>query len=192
MSRTIGLRQLVSPPIISPASRLSFGGALSRLGVGAAASGASPYSDAANAMLAFPFCLEVATTIQKGFLLNGTAGGGASEIGIYDDAFNRLCTTNTFTPAVNSVPTSQAMATVVTLPPGLYYGALAHGATTTGQLFRWSVATIGIGLWQSLGCFRQAAVTPGSPGLPATATPADITTISFPVFGFITRTVFDA
>jgi hypothetical protein len=155
------------------------------------ASGASPWSDAANCLLAFPFVLESQTTFYKGFWVNGSAAGGNTEVGIWDDAFNKLVTTGSVAGASNSVPQAAAFASSATptLSPGRYYAGIAHSATTTNQLFRWSAGTAG-NYWQALGCWRQSGITLGS--LAATATPGDMTNAGFPLFGLITRSGFDA
>lgn len=184
-----GSGALTSPPVITLASRCAQGGAISRTGVGAAASGASPWSDAANSLMAFPFVIEAETTFYKGMWVNGASVGGNSEVGLWDENFNKITTTGSVGGSGASVPQAAALASTVTMPPGLYYAGMAHSATTTGQVFRWSVATIGIALWMSMGCWKQAGITLGSLG--ATATPADLTNVAFPIFGLITRTVFD-
>lgn len=188
MSRPIGagFGALQSPPVITLASRCAW--ARGAFAAGSAASGISPWSDAANSILAFPFVIECQTTFYKGFWVNGSAAGGNSEVGIWDDAFNKIVTTGSIVGTGNSVPQA-ADITDTTLPPGLYYAGMAHNATTTNQLFRWSVATIGIALWMSIGCWKQGGITLGSLG--ATATPADLSNVAFPVFGLITRSVFD-
>lgn len=189
MSRPIGFRGLPSPPVITIASRLSVGLGLARFGVTLPASGASPWSGAANVLLAFPFVLEVPTTIYKGFALAGASPGSNFEVGITDDAYNKIVSSGSISGgAVASVPV-MADLTDTTLPPGLYYAGMSCDATTTGRWFQWTVATIGNALYQSLGCWQQAAAGPGS--FPTTATPADITNVAWPVFGLITRSVFD-
>jgi hypothetical protein len=187
MSRTYGLRALPTPPMVTFASRCSLG--MVRSISGAAATGVSPWSNAANALLAFPFVLEAPTTFYRGFWVNGSAAGGNSEVGIWDEDYNKICTTGSVAGSGNSVPQSTAFTGGVFgsygLPPGLYYAGMAHDATTTNQLFRWSVATHGAAAWQAEGCWREAGVTLGS--LAATATPGDMTNIAFPLFGLITR-----
>lgn len=191
MSRTQGLRNMGPPPLISLVSRCSAGGAMMRFGIGAVASGASPWSDAANCLLAFPFVVESPTLVNKFFWTNGASVGGNSEIVLYDAAFAKVGTsTGSVAGSGAGVPQSTApTGGAFTIPPGLYYAAMAHDATTTGQLVRWSAGTAG-NFWQAMGCWRQASITLGS--LPATATPGDMTNVGFPLFGIITRTVFDA
>lgn len=188
MSRRYGLKPMESPPVITLASRCAFGAQLQGWIAAAASSSTSPWSDAANTMLAFPFVVEADTPVNKFFWLNGASVGGNSEVVLYDDAFGKVGT-STGSQAGSGASVPQAFAPsggAFTIPPGLYYCAMAHSATTTGQLYRWPAATAGI--WQAVGCWKQA-VTLGS--LPATATPADITNVAMPVFGLITRTVFD-
>lgn len=190
MSRTVGIRARPSPPTITLSSRLSLGGAISRLGAGAAASGASPWSGAANVLLAFPFVLEVQTTIYKGFAVTGASPGSNFEVGVLDAAFAKIVSSGSISGgAVANIPV-MADLTDTTLPPGLYYAGMSCDATTTGRWARWSIATTGAAFWQSYGCWQQASAGPGSFPSP-TATPADIANVAFPLFGLITRSVFD-
>ncbi len=190
MSRLIGRRNLQSPPTITPASRCAMGGAISRFGVAAAASGVSPWSDAANTVLAFPFVLESDTTFYKGFWLNGSGTiGGTRDIAIYDENYSLIVGTGAATGATGTnVPQSVAFTATTTLAPGRYYAGMGCSVTTTNNQFRWSVATVGTGLWMSAGCWKYADANPISD---ATATPADLTNVAFPVFGLITRSAFD-
>jgi len=192
MAYPIGTR-LPSPPIITIASRLSVGGAFARIGAGVAATGASPWSVTANSILAFPFVLETQTICYKGVWVNGGTVGSNYEVGIWDNAAspNKIITTGSVAAAGSAnVPQAAAFTSTVTLPPGQYYAGIAHNATTTAHISRWSLATTGAAFWQSFGCWLQAGITLGS--LAATATPADMTNVAFPLFGIITRTVFDA
>lgn len=190
MSRPIGLRALPSPPVITIASRLSLGHALLRTATATAASGASPWSDAAGTVLAFPFILERDTTFYKVFWVNGAGTiGGTRDVAIYDENYNLIVGTGAATSASGtSVPQVVALSATTMLPPGLYYAGMGCSVTTTGNQFRWSIATAGIELWMAAGCWKYADANPISD---ATATPADITNIAFPVFGLITRSVFD-
>lgn len=175
-----------SPAVITPASRCAMGNAIRETGAGAAASGVSPWSSTANLLLAFPFVLDIATPIYKMFNIGGSAASGNFEVGILDDAFNKIVSSgsvaNTNASAPNIVDTTD-----VVLPPGLYYGAASCDVTTTNRWFRWSASTSAF--WQAAGCWQQASAGPGS--FPNPATPADFSTVGFPLFGFITRTVFD-
>lgn len=189
MSNPIGLRAMPSPPVISPSCRLAnrLGGA----GFASPASGASPWSDAANCLLGFPFVLEAQTTFYKGFWCNGSAAGGNYEVGIWAADFTKLVTTGSVAAGSSNVPASAAFASSATptLPPGLYYAGIAHDATTTNQIMRYNLATTGAAFLQAYGCWRQSGITLGS--LAATATPGDMTNVAFPFFGLITRSVFD-
>lgn len=180
-------RGLDSPPLITLSCRLSLGSNSGRQ-LGTPASGVSPWSDAANKLLAFPFVLERQTTIYKAFWLNGSAAGGNSEAGIWDSAYNKIVTTGSIAGSGNSAPQAADL-TDTTLDPGLYYAGMAHNATTTNQLTRWSLATLGIGVLMAMGCWTQTGITLGS--LASTATPGDMTNVAFPVFGLITRSNFD-
>lgn len=185
MARPIG-SPLPSPPTIVPGSRVSC--TPMRSLTSGPASGASPWSDAANTILAFPFVLEATTTIYKGFAVTGASPGSNFEVGILDASYNKIVSSGTTAGgAVASVPV-MADLTDTTLPPGLYYTAMSCDATTTGRWTRWA-PTNGIAYLMSLGCWKQAAAGPGS--FPTTATPADLTNLAFPLFGLITRSVFD-
>lgn len=181
-----------SPPLITAASRIALGHGQAATTATAPVSGTSPWSDAANTLLAFPFMLEVQTTVYKGFAVTGSAANAGTnfEVGILDSAFNKIVSSGSVSQGgTNSVPVVADL-TDTTLPPGLYYAAMSCDNTTTNRWTRWTVATIGTLKWQSLGCWKQASAGPGS--FPTTATPADLTNTAFPVFGLITRSVFDA
>lgn len=191
MSRPIGLRPMPASPAISILSRESIGGGtIARMAGTTPATGTSPWSDAANSLIAFPFVIDVDTTFYKGFWVNGSAAGSNGEVGIWDASYNKIVTTGSVAGSGNSVPQSSAFASSATpkLPPGLYYAGMAWNATTTNRLCRFGGIPI-TGFWQVLGCWKQAGITLGS--LAATATPGDITNAVFPYFGVITRTVFD-
>lgn len=191
MSRTYGIAPRPSPPIISPACRLSLGCQLLRFTFNSPASGASPWSGAANVLKAVPFVLEAKTTFYKAYWGMGAAGGTANrEVGIWDDAYNKIVTTGAVAgDNSNSVPQVAALSATVTLPPGPYYMGMAFAATTTGTNHRWSLATLGTMNTRAMGLWAQASITLGS--LAATATPVVHDNLAIPVFGLITRSVFD-
>jgi hypothetical protein len=139
-------------------------------------------------MLAFPFVLDVATSVNKMFWNNGSSVGGNYSTAIYDADFALLAQTAS-TAGAGSASVPQVVTLAARLGPGLYYAVLAHDSATTNRLMRWSIATLGAGYWKMAGCWRQASITLGA--LPATATPVACNNIAFPVFGLITRTVFD-
>ena len=184
MSRPI-TSQRPSPPVILPCSRVgTYARALFSSSPG---SGVSPWSAGANDLLAFPFVLEATTTIYKGFACTGSAAGSNFEVGILDADYNKIVSSGSVSGgAVASVPV-MADFTDVTLPPGLYYAGMSCDATTTNRWTRWSASITG--LFQSAGFWKQASAGPGS--FPTTATPADLTNVAFPLFGLITRSVFD-
>jgi hypothetical protein len=183
-----GVAFLPTAPTITLASRHSAGMMTRLANLGVVASGVSPWSAAANDLLAFPFTLTApVTNINKVFWVNGTAAGGNTSIGIYDANYVLLAETASTAGSGNSLP--QVVSLPLRLGPGLYYCAIAHNATTTNRFYRWSLATVGNGFLKAMGCWRQASVTVGA--LPATATPTVCTNIAFPLFGTINRTVFD-
>lgn len=191
MSRNAGLRPAPAPPTIHFGSRNSAAAAaLGRIGISIPVSLAtSPWSDAANKLIAFPFWLDVPTTIYKGFAVNGTSPGGNFEIGVLDASFNKLVSSGSVASGAGGSVPVMADVTDTKLPPGLYYAAMSHDATTASRYFGWTLATTGATFYQSFGCWQQAAAGPGS--FPTTATPADVSNVSFPLFGLITRSVFD-
>lgn len=187
MSRPIG-GPLPSPPVITLGCRLGIPSMRSMVNTGAT-SGASPWSDAANCLLAFPFVLEApTTTFYKGFWCNGSAAGSNAEVGIWNEAYEKITTTGSVGGSGNNVPQSAALASTVTLPPGLYYAGMASNSTTTNRYMRWSV-TGNLRFMTLLGCWRQSGITLGS--LAATATPGALTNAGWPLFGLITRSGFD-
>lgn len=180
-----GLGPLPTAPVITLASRHSAGAAVRFSGAGGAASGANPF--AANEMLAFPFTLTAPTLMNKVFWVNGSSVANNCSVGLYNADFELLAETASTGLSGASVP--QVVTLTRRLSPGLYYLALAHNSATTNRLFRWSFATLGDEMWRILGCWRQASITLGA--LPATATPVACNNVGFPLFGLITRTVFD-
>lgn len=182
---TSGAQALLTAPVISPASRHSMTAGMSLVALSTVGSGTNPFS--ANEMLAFPFVLNADTSVNKVFWLNGSAASSNCSVAIYNADFVLLGQTASTAQSGASVPQSVSLA--CKLSPGLYYAALAHDSATTNRLFRWSQATTGVGVWKMAGCWRQASITLGS--LPSTATPVAYTSVGFPVFGLITRTVFD-
>lgn len=159
---------------------------LSGLGSASAASGASPFN-AANEMVAFPFVLWKPTEIFKGFVYNGSSAGGNFSLAIYDADFNVCAQTASTGGTGASAP--QTVSLPAKLAAGSYYVAMAADNNTTNRYFRWTIATVGAGLWKMCGCWRQASITVGS--LPSTATPVAYTNVAFPLFGLITRSNFD-
>lgn len=181
-----GYVPMPTSPVILISGRNAVGGGMRVANMGSPSSGGNPF--AANEMLAFPFVLTAPiTNVNKGFVLNGSSTGANFSLAIYDADFNMINQTGSTAQSGASVPQSVSLAT--RLRPGLYYVAMAASDATTGRWFRWSQATVGNHWMKALGCWKQASITVGS--LPATATPEALTNIAFPVFGLITRTVFD-
>jgi len=187
MARPIGFPRQ-SPPVITLLSRLSLAPVRS-ISTSTFASGTSPWSDAANTLLAFPFVLEAQTTIYKGFAVTGAGTiSNNFEIGILDADYNKLVSSGSVSAGSTVNIPVMADITDTILPPGQYYAGMSCSVTTTGQWFR--LAGVNNFAWQALGCWKQASAGPGSFPSP-TATPADLTNVAFPLFGLITRSVFD-
>ena len=188
MSRRYGIRPLPTPPIISLASRCAYDGMRP---LATPATGASPWSDAADFILCYPFILDTPTTIYKVWWANGSAAGGNSDVAVYDEDYNFIVGTGASTAGSGSdVPQAVALTATTVLPPGRYYAGMSHNATTTNQIQRYSITTTGIALFMAAGCFKSSATD--TPPIAASAiTPADLTNVAFPNFGLITRTGFD-
>lgn len=186
MSRRWGLRPAPSPPVIAPGSRLALGAAMRSSGAGTAASGVSPWSDAADTVIAYPFVLEVPTTFYKVWWANGSAAGGNSDVAIFDEDAKFIVGTGAATAGSgNSAPQIVALTATTTLPPGRYYAGMSHSATTTNQVYRYSAAASAY--WQALGCWKSTDAAP----INLDATMADLTNVALPLFGLLTRSVFD-
>jgi hypothetical protein len=162
---------------------------------GAATPGSGAFS-AANGIEAFPFMLQAPTTFYKGFWVNGSSAGNESAVALYDADYNLLVETNSTTGTGAAVPQAAAFLSTLTLPPGLYYCALAHETTTANRMGGWSVTTTGAAFWGMAGCWKQTGgitlPAAGNPaGFPNPATPTTFSAIRFTNFGAVTRTGFD-
>jgi hypothetical protein len=176
---------LPSPPVITLASRISAGAAVRMTGSTNPATGNNPF--AINDMLAFPFVLSAATTIYKAFWQNGSVAGSSYALAVYNAEFVLLGQSTPTTGVTNN--STQVVTLAMKLPPGLFYCAMASDSGTVNRLFRWSVTTLGAGMWKSFGCWRQASVTVAT--LPNPAAPVACNNVGFPVYGLITRSGFD-
>lgn len=192
MSRLYGVRPHGITATITPMSRCAIPEALRLSGAGTPVTGVSPWSDAADSIICFPFTLDVATPVYKVFWVNGSSvnAGTTFDVAIYDEDYNFIASTGAATAQGSaSVPQVVALSATVTLPPGRYYAGMSCSVTTTNRVIRWSIGTIGISHWMAAGCFKTAADTP--PIAASSITPIDLTNVAFPVFGLITRSVFD-
>lgn len=181
-----GIAQVPTAPVITFGSRHGPSPIFQRGGLTAPASVTSnPF--AANEMFGFPFIITALTNVAKGFWVNGSAAGGNFSTAIYNADFVKVVESASTGGSGASVPQSVAMA--AKLGPGLYYCVLSHNSATNNRVFAWTLATTGLGYYKAMGVWKQASITVGS--LPATATPAAYTNASFPLYGLITRTVFD-
>lgn len=193
MSRTTGLRPRPAPPIIHAGSQCALGAmAVGAAQTGALVSGASPWSDAADFILCYPFVLDAPTPVYKVWWWNGSSVGSNYDIAIYDEGYNFIASTGASTAGSGSagLPQAVALSATVVLSPGRYYCGMVCNATTTNRVTRWSITTYGAGFWMAAGCFKSNA-TDTPPIASSAITPADYTNVAFPVFGLITRTGFD-
>ncbi len=189
MSRPIGSQPMPTPPTITLASRCACGPTMRLLGISAPATGLSPWSDGADTVLAFPFVIEAPTTFYKVFWVNGSAAGNATDVGIYDASANFIVGTGAATTGSGtSVPQIVSLSATTILPPGLYYCGITHGATTTNQFTRWAAAQISH--LKFLGCWKSSA-TDAAPLNTASLTMAALSNVAMPLYGLITRSVFD-
>lgn len=148
-------------------------------GAGVPASATSP---SANQAIYVPFIVTTTATFTRGFWWNGSAPGGNTCVGIYDEAGVRQATTGSVASSGASAVQSAALSASVTLTPGRYYMAIQFSAATAN-------GTAGYGptvLFRMVGLFTQAV---GSFPLPANATFATWTSFLLPHFG-ITQTSF--
>lgn len=145
-------------------------------------SGAGPASQAwgtANLALYFPVTIQAPVVFTHACVANGATASGNVDIGLYDDAWNRL--TSTGSTAQSGTGTVQVIdITDILVPPGRYYIALAlSSATGTVQANASGNAMLGA----SMGWAQEASALP----LPSTATPARYAQTFAPWFGFSRR-----
>lgn len=133
----------------------------------------------ANLAIHVPVNIPVATTFTHAFLCNGATASGNIDIGVYDEAWNRVMSTGSV--AQSGTSTLQIVdITDILLGPGRYYLALAlSSGTGTTIAFASGTAAHGAGL----GYAQQASALP----LPATATPARFAQTFLPIFGLSRR-----
>jgi hypothetical protein len=131
---------------------------------------------AANRALFFPVIVERPLVIVE-FITQFQTASGNVDMGIYDEAGNRLVSTGS--SAIGS--TSQLIVDVVDteIGIGVYYLAMAHD----GVVNVLSSSTPTTLLMRAAGVKQQDSAFP----LPATATFANITVARIPGFGAITR-----
>lgn len=135
----------------------------------------------ANKAFYLPFRLAYPVIATKMFWLNGaTVGTNAVDVGIYDQAGNRLVSIgSTTTSGASTVQTVDI--TDTTLNPGLYYMAMAVNGTTDTSFRTAPTAPMS----RMLGIYEQTSAF----ALPATATFAVATAAHIPFIGITTKTV---
>lgn len=133
----------------------------------------------ANLGLYFPVTIQAPVVFTHACIANGATASGNVDIGLYDDAWNRL--TSTGSTAQSGTATVQVIdITDILVPPGRYYLALAmSSATATTQATPSGTAMLGA----SMGWAQEASALP----LPSTATPARFAQTFAPWFGFARR-----
>lgn len=151
--------------------------------VGVPASAAWP---ANNRVIYIPFWLLRTDTVRKLWWLNGGTASGNVEVGVYRDSAG-LPTTRIFTSGSTAQGTINVVQEVditdVRLDAGAYWMA-ATMSTTAGFMFR--IAPAQTGHMKAMGIVQE---TPGTFGLPATATPIVPSSIYVPMFGLAFRTL---
>jgi hypothetical protein len=136
---------------------------------------------AANLAIYVPFYLESPATVYETWVETGAlTTSNATEIGVYDVAFNRLFSTAT-TVAVASDTVNSSGMTDFRLDSGTYY--LAFGCDGTRNF---ASSQIAAGVYQSMGVAEQTGLTGAT--LPNPMVPAVYTRGMLPAFGLNLRT----
>lgn len=133
----------------------------------------------ANRGIMVPMYLDAPATVQKLFLVNGTAVSGNVDLGIYDWSYNRLCRiTGGAGAAQAGVSNIQLFTpdTVLSLQPGRYRFAVSADNITS------TVAATGHSIRQMryMGMSQMASAL----ALPATWTPVNPASQVIPLAGF--------
>lgn len=146
----------------------------------ASSTGASATWPAANRAIIIPFYLPIRSTLTKIFWVNGSAVSGNCDAGVYDAAYAKLVssgsTAQSGTSAIQIVDVTDTV-----LAPGTYYMALAIDNTTATTLR----GTSGNLLMRTSGLADMASAF----ALPATFTPAALTSPYVPYMGVTFRTL---
>jgi hypothetical protein len=169
----------VIPDIISSFSPQAYGGQALLYTPGRAIGTPSP---SANNAVLVPFTLNSPYPITNGFFFV-SAGSGTFhyDIGVYDDAFNRLFSSGSISSAALSFH-KQAMTASGVLPPGNFYLAFTCDSVTPTFVGM----SLSIAAFEMMGVLEMAAALP----LPATFTPAANSHWgTIPFFGFTNRSV---
>ena len=161
--------------LISPWSTCALGPSLVTMGIGGPGSGTIV---AANMALFYPFRNPWPITVTKVWVANGAGVSGNWDVAVYDESWARLVSAGTTGQSGANVLQAVDVTDTV-IGRGRYYLSIVGSTLTTATYVRSAPAA---GILQSLGCLQQDISGIGFP-LPATATPAKITTACLPLFG---------
>lgn len=168
---------LLPPPLVSPLSRLSYGG--DAVAFAGGVTGASTTWTSANLAYYFPFRMEYPDTARKMWVENGTVVAGNVDVAIYDASGARLVSMGSTAQAGTSAVQVFDI-TDTYLAAGRYYMGLAL-SSATATVIR---AAPNLEMERCLGVQQQATAFP----LPSTVTFAAVTTAYVPFFGIAFRT----
>lgn len=139
----------------------------------------------ANKAIFVPITVTEDITVVKLWCLNGATASGNLNMALYDSAFAQIANSEIGSTAQTGTNVIQELnITDVSLAAGLYYIALVFNNATATVFGRVSPFATTEGL-QSLGMFEQTS----SFDLPATATPAALSSNLIPYCGIATRTL---
>lgn len=139
----------------------------------------------ANKAIFVPITVTEAITVVKLWVMNGATASGNLNMSLYDSSFAQIANSEIGSTAQTGTNVIQELdITNVTLAAGLYYLALVLNNTTGTVFGRASPFSTTEGL-QSMGMFEQTSVF----DLPATATPAVMSSNLIPFCGISTRTL---
>ena len=128
----------------------------------------------ANLALGFWFTLEQQTVFNCFFVANGATVSGNFDISVYDENFVELFSTGS--TAQSGTSANQSVAQTFSLPPGLYYCALAFSNTTATAQAKSAAAAAAPA---SHGFVQMSSAFP----LPSTLVPELYGTTVVPLFG---------
>lgn len=168
------LRDLPPPPTLTSLGVYSVG-----LGVAAGHTGIGVGTWQANNRIVYiPFWLPWSYVATSMFWVNGSTTTNNVDVGIYRDLFGLPSAQvfHTGSTAQSGTADLQQVACNVALPPGSYWFAIQLDSTV-GSISRVNPSVLTMEQW---GCLTQ---TPGTFGLPATATPVKAQGAFVPIMG---------
>lgn len=142
--------------------------------------GATAAWPSANRALFVPFRVPYPVVVDKLAWGSGATSGGNVDIGIYDEALNRLVSTGAVARGANVGVITDV--TDTPLKPGLYWLAMSVSTTNTMAVFN---SFTNVALARLIGMRQMAAAHP----LPSTATLAQQSTGYCPVMGALLKPV---